>query len=199
MSVVPVFNRQGKQTGTLMARRGKKAKPKPVSMPVIPTIEVDNPLFQRSHMESRTNPARIRAAYNPRESYVGFLFGKKLITEAEKRAGDKVRQAFEAMGGSGARAIDYGREHVDGGRIAESLTEYQLEAGKTLRDVHRILGALGHDLVLRLAGEGKWPRDIAPMDTHKQKYLSMRFRECLETLAIHWGYQRALIVHARVR
>lgn len=177
-------------------RTGRKKKAKAVSLPNIRLIEVDNPNYQREHAESRSNPRRIECAFNPNESYIGWLHVKNKITDAEYKAAGRVRQAFEAMGGAGASAIDYSRDAVDGGRIAEPITPRQMQAGITLRDVHASLGPQGHDLVLRIAGEGCWPRDLSP-DPEGQRYLRNRLKECLEHLAVHWGYQQRRIVYAR--
>jgi hypothetical protein len=179
-------------------RPGRKRKIAKISLPPIAMMEVDNPMFSPDHAETKSNPKRIMAAYNAKESYVGLLFIRGHISAAERRAGDKVRQAFEMMGGAGARAIDYSRTKVDGGQIASTVTIEQLQAGATLRECHSILGAQGHDLIIRIAGEGKTPRDIAPSNERMQNYLSMRLRECLETLAVHWGYQNRPFVAARM-
>jgi hypothetical protein len=168
-------------------RKGRPAKPKPVSLPHIGLIEVDNPLFGSKHATDDVTSRRIITGYNHRESFIGFLYGKRKITDAERMAGDKVRKAFETMGGAGAQAIDYSRAKVDGGKIADPISVRQLEAGSVLRDCHKTLGAAGHDLVIKLCGECQWPKDLT-RDERKQDYLSMRLRECLETLSVHWGY-----------
>jgi hypothetical protein len=172
-----------------MTRKGRSSKPKTVTLAHVKMIEVDNPDFQAPHAGAKGNPRKIMAAYNHRESYVGFLFGKGLINEAEKRAGDKVRQAFEAMGGAGASAIDYSRTKVDGGSISDPITIRQLEAGATLREVHKVLGPKGHDLVLRLCGECLWPHDIVPRSKRTQDRIGFLLKECLDTLAGHFGFK----------
>ena len=172
-----------------------KTKPKVTAGAGFIMIEIDNPLYQAAHDGKSANPRKIQAAYNYRESYVGFLFGKGTISEADKRAGDRVRQAFETMGGAGAQAIDYSRTKVDGGKIADPISVRQLEAGATLREVHQRLGPEGHDLVIKLCGECRWPKDLSPSG-ERQRYYSMRLRECLETLAIHWGFRSGKMKHA---
>lgn len=179
----------------LSRRTGRKRRPAPVTVPHV-MKEVDNPHYSRAHDGDRSNPKRIKAAYNPRESYVGLLHQRGKISDSERRAGDKVRQAFEMMGGVGAQAMDYTREPVDGGGIPDPITDRQLRAGRTLREVHDVLGPAGHDLVIRIAGEGRWPRDLTS-DQERQRYLSLRLRECLEHLAVHWGYQVRRIVAVR--
>jgi hypothetical protein len=152
-------------------------------------MEVDNPLYSRAHDGDRTNPRTIQAAYNPRESYAGFLYARKVITEAENRAANRFREAWEGMGGAGARAMDYSKLVVDGGLTPEPLSQRQLEYGRELNNVAIWLGPQGYDLTIKLAGQGLWPKDLT---TNKrfQEYFGINFRHCLEVLAVHWGYQR---------
>lgn len=171
-------------------RSGRKRQAAVTLPPVLTVIEVDNPLYSRAHDGDRTNPRRITVAYNSRESYVGFLHAKEAITDAEKMAGDRIRKAFEAMGGSGARAMDYSRVFVDGGNIPEPIGAAQLEAGRVLKFAAMALGPQGYELTLALAGMCKWPEEMA-QTRRKREYIGQRFRECLETLAVHWGYQRS--------
>lgn len=174
-----------------MAKRtGRKRKTKKIKLAQVSfaEIKVENPHFQKEHDISQSNPTHIKANYNPKESYVGYLWQKKIITDAEKWAGDRVRQAYEAMGGSGAPAMDYTRLNVDGGGSSEPITEQQLQAGSILVEASRSLGPDGHDLVIKLAGEGRWPHELTK-DKEQRRYMSMRFRECLETLAVAWGRQ----------
>lgn len=182
-----------------MTRKGRPSKPKPVTLAGagFVMIEVDNPLYQNRHEASRTNPRKIIAAYNYRESYVTWLFGKGLISEAERRAADKVRQAYETMGGAGAQAIDYSRTKVDGGHIADPISIRQLEAGALLREVHSVLGPKGHDLVLRLCGECLWPENIAPRSKTTRERIGFLLRECLDTLAAHFGYKTGRMTYYR--
>ena len=98
-----------------------------------PTKEVDNPNYEPAHHGAKGNPKHIVVAYNPRESYAGYLHYRGKISEAEWRAASRVRQAFEAMGAS-IQGIDTTKEPVDGGRIGQTITEHQLVAGQTLRE-----------------------------------------------------------------
>ena len=183
-----------------MAKRtGRKKKQAAVSLPMIGgleppkgsvTVDVDNPHYSRSHEESGTNPKATKAWFNPRESYCGFLWSKQLITAGEWKVAGIVRFHFERLGGAGAGAMDYTKEPVDGGKNAQDITDPQLLSGEVMKEMARVLGPQGHDLVLRMAGNGEWPKDIAPRDKRKQDYLSMRLRECLEHLAVHWKFQR---------
>lgn len=172
-----------------MSRRtGRKRKPAAVTLPV---IEVDNPLYSRAHDGADGNPKRIMAAYNPRESYCGWLFGRNFITEAEYKAATRVRQAFECLGGAGVGAIDYSRPMVDGGRIAEPISARQQEAGKFLKTVRGWIGDEdSYMLLLKLAGQGLWPHDIAPGDREAGQYFKGRIRVLLDRIAVRLGYQK---------
>lgn len=171
-------------------RTGRKKKLAKITLATVSVaeIDVDNPLYQREHDGASANPRKIRAAYNPRESYAGYLWFRKRITDTEFRAASWVRQNYELMGGAGAGSIDYAYERVDGGQIAQDITAQQIEAGRTLKRISKLLGPAGYDLVIKLAGEGKWPRDLTGKD-EKQRYLSHRFRECLEHIAVERGWQ----------
>ena len=173
-------------------RPGRKRKDR-AKLP--PTLVVDNPNYARAHSESQTNPSKIAVGYNPRESFAGYLYYREKITQAEFKAASRVRQAYETLGGSGASALDYTKEPVDGGSRSDPITERQRDAGSLLKDVYQYLGPQGHHLVLQLAGDGLWPRDIVREDDQTRRdYFSMRFRECLECLAVHWGYQNRRII-----
>ena len=171
-----------------MKRGGRKKKPKKISLPHVDmaVITVDNPYYDRSHPESGTNPKRSRAQFNMRESYAGLLYGRHAIDTGQWEAAGIIRRAYEAMGGAGARAIDYERERVDGGQIAQTVVDRHLEAAGKLAEALKALGPEGYDLTLRLAGEGQSPKDLSPVES-RQRYLRERFKECLDTLAVLWG------------
>lgn len=171
-----------------MKRRRTKVSIKRASDPNFVMVEVDNPDYQPQHAGASGNPRKSPATFNLRESYVGELAARRVITEGEKRAADRIRAAYEAMGGAGAGAIDYERVRVDGGQIAQTVTDRQLNASRTMRESINALGPQGHDLVIQIAGQGRRPVEFSRVKG-RQDYISQRFRECLETLAEHWGYQ----------
>lgn len=172
-----------------MARRtGRKPKSKPVTLASgFAMIEIDNPLHSRDHADSATNPRKALAMFDMRESYPGFLYAKRWIDDAQKRAADRVRFAYELMGGAGAKAIDYARENVDGGQIAQTVTSQHLQAAKWLREAHDVLGPDGYGLIVRYCGEGYWPKDFT-VNTKTDK-TSYAFRDCLTALAEVWGWK----------
>ena len=171
-----------------MRRGGRKKNKKPITLPHVDmvVIDVENPLYSADHRESGSNPRRIRAQFNMRESYAGLLFGRHAIDRGQWEAAGIVRRAYEAMGGVGARAIDYERERVDGGQIAQTIVDRHLEAAAKLEEAERALGPEGYRLTLLFAGQGQSPKDLSP-DDMRQRYYRERFKECLNTLAVLWG------------
>jgi hypothetical protein len=82
---------------------------------------------------------------------------------------------------------------VDGGGVGRTeVTDRQLEAFAKLREAGRALGPEGEALACNVLADGLAIKEIArrrgqPTEM-KVKYLGARFRECLETLARHWGF-----------
>lgn len=177
-------------------RAGRKIKQKKVSLSWIVTVDVDNPHFSRSHAESPSNPKATPAQFDMRENYAGYLWARKHIDDAEKRAADRVRAAYERMGGAGARAIDYSREQVDGGQIAQTITDAHLLAAADLRHIHTVLGPEGYHLVVSFSGEGKWPKEFSRENDMPRP--GQLFRQCLAALAESWGWKTRQIRVMRV-
>lgn len=185
-----------------MARKSGRKKKQAVKLPVVGmcgsvvVVEMPNPYYRKADPDGPTNPRFIASPFNPRESYVGYLWTRKLIDEAQKRAGDRIRAAYERMGGSGASAIDYAREHVDGGQIAQAITDNHLIAASILRDSIRVLGPEGHNLVILIAGEGRWPGELFQDDNKRLRKIDA-FKGCLDALSVHWGYKSRPFVARR--
>lgn len=127
--------------------------PAPSKARLRPTL-VDNPYFSRAHPADSTNPREVPAIINVRESAISTLASRGVLDAAQVAAADRFRALFEAMGGKGASAIDYGREHVDGGKVRDPITERQANAGKELARCRALLGARLYGLVTAVCGEG---------------------------------------------
>lgn len=170
-------------------RAGRKRKQQ-ITLPKveIAVIEVDDPYFDPKTPESRSNPRKMKATINARESYAMWLYARRHIDHAELLAAKRIRGAWERLGGAGARAIDYSRERVDGGAAPQTISDDHLLAARILKDALSTLGPAGYDLTIKLACMGLWISDLSSREA-QQKYLGMRFRECLDSLAAHWGYK----------
>ncbi|MET3899686.1 hypothetical protein ABIB57_003648 [Devosia sp. UYZn731] len=147
--------------------------------------EVDNPHFTADHAESTTNPKRIKVVKNLRESAVETLFARGKLDEAQKRAADRFRATWEACGGT-VGAMDYARQHVDGGGARDPISERQLDAGKVLRACRDILGQRNYDLVIKVAGQGLSFSDITNVERVRNTTAD-NLRDALDDLAKMWG------------
>lgn len=149
---------------------------------------VDNPLFSKSHVEDKHgNIRRISAVINIRESGIATLAAKGKLDAAQVCAADKVRQLWETMGGAGAGAIDYSREHVDGGPSREPITQRQVSAGKEVARIRNLVGKHGFELVIMIAGRGLSLHEVYTTRRERDTAADM-LRVYLTQLAEMWGF-----------
>lgn len=151
--------------------------------------QVPNPNWSRAHSGAKANPRFITAPMNAKESAISVLASKGAIDECQAEAAVKFRRLFEAMGGKGARAIDYSREFVDGGRFPDPIGDAQIDAGKKLAAAYDALvqehGVYGWKIVSYVCGEGRSIHELA--DTRRQRdTMTDNLRSYLDCLAAHW-------------
>jgi hypothetical protein len=149
--------------------------------------EVPNPYFNRAHRADATSPRTIPAVVNVRESAVTILAARGVLDPAQVAAADRFRGLFEAMGGKGAGAIDYGREHVDGGKVREPITDRQVNAGKKLARCRALLGVRLYRLVSAVCGEGRSLHEVAGKDKRPRLMAADMLRMGLDDLAEMWN------------
>lgn len=146
--------------------------------------EVDNPLALDSD-------EKIVAMRSIRNDPLGRLRSHHQIDEAQYRGGRAYQNDWERAE-RGPQAMDPTREYVDGTRSREPLTERQRQAVLRLNRVERELGtdgaALVHDvLVLGLTMDQIGQRR-AVRTQRWNDYFARRFRECLDRLALIYGF-----------
>ncbi len=147
-------------------------------------VEVDNPLA--------LDPGeKIVAIRSIRSDPLGRLHSHHQIDEAQYRGGRAYQDDWERAE-RGPQAMDPTREYVDGARAREPVTESQRQAVLRLNRVERELGtdgaALVHDvLVLGLTMDQIGQRR-AVRTQRWNDYFARRFRECLERLALIYGF-----------
>jgi hypothetical protein len=87
------------------------------------------------------------------------------------------------------RAIDPTKEPVDGkGPPTTPFTDLQRKAMLELRHVAIVLGWEGDRLVRDILGDRVQLADAAVRRGRSKKYIGIRFRECLETMAKMWCF-----------
>ena len=150
----------------------------------VAAVEVDNPLA--------LDPGeKIVALRSIRNDPLGRLHSHRQIDEAQFQAGRAFQSDWEKAE-RGPRAVDPTRDYVDGGQGREPITESQREAVLRLNRAERELGADGSALVHDVLVHGLTMEQVGrrrDLSTQRwQDYFSKRFRECLDRLALLYGF-----------
>jgi hypothetical protein len=162
---------------------GRRSRELPLNAEVA-EVEVDNPLGLDAG-------EKIVALRSIRNDPLGRLHSHHQIDEAQYRGGRAFQNDWERAE-RGPQAVDPTREYVDGARGREPVTESQRQAVLRLNRIERELGtdgaALVHDvLVLGLTMEQIGQRR-AVRSQRWNDYFSKRFQECLDRLALTYGF-----------
>jgi len=119
------------------------------------------------------------------------LHVRRQIDEAQYHAGRAFQYDFE-VAERGPQAIDPSKEAVDGGRIPEPITEQQRKAVRRLNIANGRLGADGSALTHAILIGRQTCSQVAGArglsGERWEKYFGMRFRECLDCLALVYGF-----------
>ncbi|MFK4381484.1 hypothetical protein [Bradyrhizobium sp. USDA 223] len=147
-------------------------------------VEVDNP-------HALDSDEKILAIRSVRGDPLGRLHAHHQIDEAQYRGGRAFQNDWERAE-RGPQAVDTTREYVDGTGTREPVTESQRQAVLRLNRIERELGtdgaALVHDvLVLGLTMDQVGQRR-AVRTQRWNDYFARRFRECLDRLALIYGF-----------
>ncbi|MDF0583924.1 hypothetical protein [Bradyrhizobium yuanmingense] len=150
----------------------------------IAEVEVDNP-------HALDSDEKILAIRSVRGDPLGRLHAHHQIDEAQYRGGRAFQNDWERAE-RGPQAVDTTREYVDGTGTREPVTESQRQAVLRLNRIERELGtdgaALVHDvLVLGLTMDQVGQRR-AVRTQRWNDYFARRFRECLDRLALIYGF-----------
>jgi hypothetical protein len=150
----------------------------------VATIEVDDPMA----LEPGEKIVTLRSIRN---DPLARLHTHRQIDEAQYQGGRAFQDDWEKAE-RGPQAVDPTREYVDGVRAREPITERQRKAVLRLNRAEHELGADGAALVhevlvlgmtMEQVGQRRGLRGQRWMD-----YFSRRFRECLDRLALIYGF-----------
>ena len=150
----------------------------------VAAIEVDDPLG--------LDPGdRIVVLRSIRNDPLARLHSHHQIDEAQYRGG-RAFQADWERAERGPQAVDPSREFVDGGQAREPVTEAQRRAVLRLNRVERDLGADGSLLVHDVLVQGFTMEQVMARRGQRGQrwidYFARRFRECLDRLALVYGF-----------
>jgi hypothetical protein len=150
----------------------------------VATVEVDDPLALEPG-------EKIVALRSIRNDLLGRLHSHRQVDEAQYQGG-RAFQADWEKAERGPQAVDPTREYVDGGRAREPITEGQRKAVLRLNRVERELGADGSALVHEVLILGMTMEQVGQRrELRGQRwidYFARRFRECLDRLALIYGF-----------
>lgn len=147
-------------------------------------VEVDNPLALDAG-------EKILAIRSIRGDPLGRLHAHHQIDEAQYRGGRAFQNDWERAE-RGPQAIDPTREYVDGTRTREPVTDSQRQAVLRLNRVERELGtdgaALAYDVLILGLTMDQIGERRAVRTQRWNDYFARRFRECLDRLALVYGF-----------
>jgi hypothetical protein len=150
----------------------------------VAAVEVDDPLG----LEPGDKIVTLRSIRN---DPLARLHTHRQIDEAQYQGGRAFQDDWEKAE-RGPQAVDPTREYVDGGRMREPITEGQRKAVLRLNRAERELGADGSVLVHEVLILGMTMEQIGQRRcVHGQRwidYFAKRFRECLDRLALIYGF-----------
>src|SRR4051812_38321258 len=153
----------------------------------VASVEVDDPLA----LEPGEKIVTLRSVRN---DPLARLHSHRQIDEAQYQGGRAFQSDWE-QAERGPRAVDPTREYVDGEQMREPITEGQRKAVLRLNRAVRELGADGSALVHDVLVHGLTMEQVGQrrgLCTQRWKdYFARRFCECLDRLALIYGFATA--------
>lgn len=134
---------------------------------------------------------KIVAMRSIRNDPLGRLHAHHQIDDAQYQGGRAFQHDWERAE-RGPQAVDPSRDYVDGAQGREPITEGQRQAVLRLNRAERELGADGAAIVHDVLVRGLTMEQIGEkrgLSTQRWKdYFSRRFQECLDRLALIYGF-----------
>ena len=147
-------------------------------------VEVDNPL-------ALDRDEKIVVMRSIRNDPLGRLHSHHQIDEAQYRGGRAYQNDWERAE-RGPQAMDPTREYVDGARLREPMSDSQRQAVLRLNRIEHELGtdgaALVHDVLVHGLTMDQIGQRRAVRTQRWNDYFARRFRECLDRLALVYGF-----------
>lgn len=137
-----------------------------------------------------------------RDDPLGDMHARRQIDDAQYQGGRAFQRDFEAAE-RGPRAIDPGKEAVDGGVMPEPITEAQRRAGRQLAQVYRVLGqdgsAMAHDALVHCKTRKQIALARGLSGKRWEEYFGLRVQEVLHRLAHVYGFANEKTGKARMK
>lgn len=124
---------------------------------------------------------------NSKQHPLEHLYAHKRINDAQKAAGDKFLEIYDAAEIGGARAIDYERVKVDVSFVHRGIPPQTAQAVQDLKSVHRAVGPWPYKLLVAIIGERQMPSEIARLHGYNRDGVALSFKMALDDLSKHIG------------
>lgn len=135
---------------------------------------------------------KIQVLRSVRDDPLAGMRSRNQIDDAQFAAGRKWQYYAEQCEIGSIQAIDTTKTAVDGGKAREPITDRQIEAFKRLYESNKKLGSERNRLIFDILGLRRTIREAAEARGRFTKYgwdrTGIEFRECLELLAVLWGF-----------
>lgn len=145
---------------------------------------------RRGELMSSGRP-KVTVVRSIRSDPLGALKAQGVIDEVQFLAGQIWGWSYLRAEIGALKAIDPTKEAVDGGRLADPLSEQVKRAVANLRRAAVALGRDGESLVTDVIGKGLTLSKAADarglISKSGREYLGRRFRECLDCLSVVFG------------
>jgi hypothetical protein len=160
-------------------------------------VEVVDPFEEAEWLDGRraSRPHKVKKVQNLRGDPLGLMHARRQLNsergddgEARYQAGRQWQRDYEAAEISNLRAIDFTRDVVDGGKLADPMSDRRTRAMAALARYDKALGPEGFHLVRDVLGRRLFIHEVVRARGYSGRertlnYYADRFRECLETLA----------------
>ncbi len=149
-------------------------------------IEVDDPLEVGG---------KLIVMRSTRNDPLANLHARRSIDDAQYQGGRAFQHDFETIE-HGAKAVDPSQPYVDCSLVARGVSDAYSKASVRLNRVHRELGQHGSALVHAVIIIGRSIDDVCKdrglTSQRENDYIGRRFRECLECLAVCYGFAASI-------
>lgn len=132
------------------------------------------------------NGGRITTFRSIRDDILAEMFAKEEIDQAQYDAGRKYERYAERAEIGNVKAIDPGKEAVDGGMGYGGITDEQIDAVRCLSEAARVLGAKGEGVVRTILIDRRRFTHLG-MSDRATAAMRVKFFTYLEILAEFWG------------
>jgi hypothetical protein len=131
---------------------------------------------------------KISVLRSTRDDPLAGMRARGFIDDAQFAAGRHWQQCWEDAQIGQIRAVDTTKEPVQGGPTCTPFTDKQREAFRELQLASVILGYEGDMIIREVLAQRMSLKDVGLKHHRPKKYIGMRFREALESMAKLWSY-----------